>query len=96
MNEKGIFRPTLYKSDVWKYEKEWRYVTANFPWVISKNEKRFSMDFSKYISGIYLGTNTPEDKEKEVIKFCFKKNIPVYKMKMKYDTYALEPQKIDN
>lgn len=54
------------------------------------------MDFSKYISGIYLGTNTPEDKEKEVIKFCFKKNIPVYKMKMKYDTYALEPQKIDN
>ena len=96
LNEKGIFRPTLYKSDVWKYEKEWRYVTANFPWVISKNEKRFSMDFSKYISGIYLGTNTPEDKEKEVIKFCFKKNIPVYKMKMKYDTYALEPQKIDN
>ena len=80
LNDK-IFN-SLIKFKDWKYEKEWRLISA---------EKVLSLKPSK----IFLGIRFNEEYIDLFKDIAYEKNCKLYKMKMNYSKYALEPEEIN-
>ena len=68
----------MHKNIDWSYENEWRYIIGNGIHDKSKPCYPFPV-----ISGIYIGYYTSEANIKLICDIALKKNIPVYKMKLK-------------
>jgi hypothetical protein len=67
-----------YKSKFWKYESEYRISTSFYPEVPANSDRIISFS-DNCIAEIILGLNISEINEREVIKLCRNKKIPVYR-----------------
>ncbi len=81
------------KSDVWKYEKEWRFSVK--PRNPSMNYDINSID-EREIDGIYLGCRILEEDKQEIIKLAKRyPNIEIFVGKKNNKEYKLEFEKIN-
>ena len=73
----------LYKFEGWHYECEWRFVRAT-PMVIANHDEPVPTP-----SHVFLGTRFDPAASKGLLAICRAKNIPIAKMKMADDRFAL-------
>ena len=96
---------TIIKSDVWKYEKEWRMILY-YPAHINSEERKRVHALVPKPKAIYLGRNFLQfwidNKRNEdyslltrLCKYIADNNIPTYVMKNKLLSYELYPETID-
>lgn len=78
-------KPTIFKSNDWSYEREWRFIRAT-PLTDLKgvNIKFFP------IKGIYLGTDISPENKTALCDIAKSKNIPVHKMRLSNSRFAFE------
>lgn len=79
-DENNAFNFLLFKSDDWEYEKEWRI--AVYYKQISKE-----LDFSKYISSVFLGINCDDKNKQEILHWSKSNGINVYQETIDYKGY---------
>lgn len=79
----------LTKSDVWKYEDEWRLLL--YDEIEKLHDNKFAVDC---ISKIILGCQIEERYEKELINICKNKGYHLSKMKLDDNTYTLLEENI--
>lgn len=79
----------LTKSDVWKYEDEWRLLL--YDEVEKLHDNKFSVDS---ISKIVLGCQIEERYEKELMEICKNNGYHLSKMKLNDNTYTLLEENI--
>ena len=84
-----LIKPLLYKSDDWKYEKEWRLILNC---LVDNAAVRIDRKMTKQIKpkAIYLGCNISEQNEELFRSIALKKSIPVKKMKMNNESYEFK------
>lgn len=90
------------KSDVWKYEQEWRlcyhHTDYQTPIAFKRDHDIDAPNFYQFIKpvGITLGADFPKNKTEEILNKCSKTGIEVSKVIRKKDEYALirEPYSI--
>lgn len=92
INKKGkdinrLIHSVLYKSEDWKYEKEWRFV-------ISESEYDGKTVSTPKPKAIYLGSQIKEDHKEQFIKVCKENDIDVYQMKLDNKIYKINAEKI--
>ncbi|KIL74356.1 DUF2971 domain-containing protein [Bacillus badius] len=86
-NNLWITYGALFKSNEWKYEKEWR---MTFP--LGKGSGFNSPLFKP--KAIYLGSKITEEDKEKIMPIAQQKQISVFQMKMKNDEFKLVPEKI--
>ncbi len=82
-----LIHSVLYKSEDWKYEKEWRFV-------ISESEYDAETVSTPKPKAIYLGSQIKEEHKEQFIKVCKENDIDVYKMKLDSRMYKLNLEKL--
>lgn len=82
-----LIHSVLYKSEDWKYEKEWRFV-------ISESECPDKMVSIPKPKAIYLGSQIKKDHKVQLIKLCKKNNINILQMKLDSKIYKVVPEQI--
>ncbi len=82
-----LIHSVLYKSEDWKYEKEWRFV-------ISESEYDGKTVSTPKPKAIYLGTQIKEVYKEQFIKVCKENDIDVYQMKLDSKKYKINAEKI--
>jgi len=92
INKKGkdtnrLIHSVLYKSEDWKYEKEWRFV-------ISESEFGGKTVPTPKPKAIYLGSQINEGHKKQFIEVCKKNDIDIYQMKLDSKMYKLNLEKL--
>ena len=78
------------KSTEWLYEKEWR--------VMQQSEIAYGNGYSVQIGipeKIYLGCRIKKQLKKDILEYCFDKDIDVYQMRIKEGTFLLYYEKIN-
>lgn len=84
-NNMVLFYNALIKSEVWAYEKEWRYV------FLYKNIKYKSIFLPvPKPKAIYLGAMASKENCEKILELGKEKNINIYKMEIKSSEFALE------
>lgn len=81
----------LHKSNEWASEKEWRMTFFCLDSDIQNQEHSFGI---KKPVAIYLGRKIKPINQKKLLSIAKEKNIPVYKMELAPNTYALKPKLI--
>jgi hypothetical protein len=81
----GIY-PTIWKSNRWEYEKEWRTV---FPWGpgISKEDKEKRFLCMPKPKKLYVGAKVSDENRNLILEIARKKKIPVYQMTLGKDSF---------
>lgn len=82
-----LIHSVLYKSEDWKYEKEWRFV-------ISESEFGGKTVPTPKPKAIYLGSQINEGHKKQFIEVCKKNDIDIYQMKLDSKMYKLNLEKL--
>ncbi|EJT6665860.1 DUF2971 domain-containing protein [Clostridium perfringens] len=89
-NYNFIIQKVLTKAENWKYENEWRIVVQN------KDESQIGLLIkTPKVKAIYLGCRIDEENKKTIKNLAIEKGIEVYQMKMKKDSFELEPEKVE-
>jgi hypothetical protein len=86
VNNMVLFYNALNKSEVWEYEKEWRYI---FPYKNIEN-KDIYLPVPKP-KAIYLGAMVSKENYEKILEIGKEKDINIYKMAIKPSEFALEP-----
>lgn len=81
----------LHKSNEWAPEKEWRMIYSSLRSDIQNQEYSFGI---KKPVAIYLGRRIKPINQKILLSIAKEKAIPVYKMELAPNTYALKPKLI--
>lgn len=77
------------KASEWKYEKEWRVAQQ-----VDKEKKNgFNISFSKPKS-IYMGCKVSDELKNELIHICKEREIELFQMKMKRNSFTLKFEKV--
>ncbi len=85
-----IIDETLYKADVWSYEREWRIIFTNPSLSHPEyNGKTLVFYFKDFITGVYLGAQAQKKYIQKICEHFSKTSIPVYQMQMRQDKYEL-------
>lgn len=89
-----ILRAMLYKSKQWEYEREWRYLSLDFSFLLMNPQtnpliNQF-LNFKENIKSITLGYAVESKFEKTICDFAKIINLPVYKIKVSATSYDLE------
>lgn len=84
------FKCLLTKSDVWKYEKEWRLFTFK-PTAGTDEDHRIQAVYKP--KALYIGARMEPKTADALQEICDQKNIPCYKMRQTFasKTYTFEP-----
>lgn len=77
-----ILKATITKSLIWNYEHEWRHIV--FTKDVTERKAKVPI-----ISSIITGINISPENEKKIQELAQKKQIPVYKTKLKSDRYEM-------
>lgn len=85
----AIMEAALYKSNVWNYEQECRLVTVDYNMNVP-----FTLPLKDFITAVYLGSRTIPKYEQEICNHYKGTSIQIYRMKMRTDSYTLEPELI--
>ena len=81
----------FFKVEEWKYKKEWRLIFFE-----EVNDIAYLIDFSKAISGIYIGAKAKNNEEIiKILKWAEIKNIPIHKMHIDEKEYAMYAKKYE-
>lgn len=81
----NIIHGLLFKSEDWKYEKEWR--------ILQLKDNKFTMKLPT-ARKVFLGANMEESAKRRVIEIAQKKKIPIFQMYLKMDQYKFDYFKI--
>lgn len=85
-NDKYMTLSTIYKANIWSYEKEWRLVLND------NHSDFFKMPKPK---AIYLGSKISDSNKEKILAICEKKDIDVYQMSMEISKFEFKkPSKI--
>ena len=88
--------PLYFKSSCWSYEKEWRMVVPDILISDADNPNASPYaDFSKAITGVYLGLKSTERHQAEIAEICSqykKQGRHVYQMDIESRSYKLIPR----
>ncbi|WP_217522069.1 DUF2971 domain-containing protein [Vibrio metschnikovii] len=79
----------LIKARDWEYEKEWRLVFANS---VFEKERAYKMGKPKMV---YLGAKIGQLEQEKLLEICSRREIPVKKMRPKYNSFTLEPVSVN-
>lgn len=93
--ENNFINPFFVKSNVWKYEKEWRLIYPSE----RKDENKFNISFESIIEAIYFGVNVEKNRDFdevkcEIIEWARNNKVKVYQMKIDYRTFDIIPEKL--
>ena len=80
----SLIRLLLIKSDIWRYEEEWRIIGLQNQLI---DKHLLELDI---VTKIYLGANISEKNEKEIVDIAKSKGIPVYRYIMNQEQYTLD------
>lgn len=87
-----IYNATLHKSDVWKYEKEWRLVAKPTQLsVILGPRGKYALNLANYMTSVYLGAKVSEAYKQQICEHFKGTKIKIYQMQMQTDSYILVP-----
>lgn len=86
-NSNNMFNFLLFKNNIWKYEKEWRIA-------VYRKQITKDLNFSDYISSVFLGIKCEEKNKKEVCEWAEKKGINVYQERVNYDRFNIKMEQI--
>ena len=80
----SLIRLLLIKSDIWRYEEEWRIIGLQNQLI---DKHLLELDI---VTKIYLGANISDKNEKEIVDIAKSKGIPVYRYIMNQEQYTLD------
>lgn len=91
---KEIFQRTHNKTDIWKYEKEYRITQL---WTDSnpKREERILKFHDNCMAEIILGLNVIDSDKKKIIEIAKAKKVKVYQLYKNEELYLLEKREIN-
>lgn len=76
----------LKKSEVWKYENEWRFIRI----CSDTFNKQQEVTLKDCIKAVYLGMRMEKAKQEHIKEICKKKKFDCYKVKLNEEKYELE------
>ncbi len=84
-----MYLSLLTKSDLWKYEQEWRLI------ILSNKDDEYPNNniVDPIISKVYLGARISKEDEKRVLEIANKKGVEVKKLELDEEKYSLHLKK---
>ena len=77
-----ILKSFVIKSSIWDYEKEWRHI-------VFTSDMKNRVVCLPIISAIIIGINISPENEKKIVEIAKRKQIPLYKAKLRPDKYEM-------
>ena len=77
-----ILKSLVIKSSIWNYEKEWRHI-------VFTSDMKNRVVCLPIISAIIIGINISPENEKKIVEIAKRKQIPLYKAKLRPDKYEM-------
>ncbi len=87
-NKHLVLLAAIHKSLEWQYEKEWRLIYENVPESTSGNF------IAAPVTRIYLGAKIAEADIQRILEIAIPKEIPIYKMELDKNNFAMTPNSV--